>query len=133
MSGIKEASIDIDGRIIKVAVCNGMKYAKELINKLLNKEVNYDFIEVMNCIGGCIAGGGQPKSTMLNLSDTKKSRIDGLYKEDSNMCLRYSYANPEIIDIYNNYLGEPNSTLSHKLLHTSYEDKSYLLRGDSNE
>ena len=133
MNGIKEASIDINGKVIKVAVCNGMKYAKELIDKLLNKEVYYDFIEVMNCIGGCIAGGGQPKSTLLNLNDTKKKRINGLYEEDENMTLRYSYVNPEIVSIYNDFLNVPNSELAHKLLHTYYEDKSYLLRGDSNE
>ncbi len=130
MEGIKEAKINIQGKEIKVCVCNGMKNAKVLIDKLLNKEVYYDFIEVMNCIGGCIAGGGQPKITLLNLDHTKLDRIDSLYKEDEQMELRLCHENPEIIEIYNNYLEKPNSELAEKLLHTHYEDKSYVLGGN---
>ena len=130
MEGIKEASITIQDKEIKVCVCNGMKNAKTLIDKLLNKEVHYDFIEVMNCIGGCIAGGGQPKVTLLNMKDTKLSRLDSLYQEDEKMELRLCHQNPEIIEIYKDYLIEPNSEIAEKLLHTHYEDKSYLLGGN---
>ena len=130
MEGIKEASITIQNKEIKVCVCNGMKNAKTLIDKLLNKEVHYDFIEVMNCIGGCIAGGGQPKVTLLNMKDTKLSRLDSLYQEDEKMELRLCHQNPEIIEIYKDYLIEPNSETAEKLLHTHYEDKSYLLGGN---
>ena len=130
MDGVKEASVTINGKEIKVCVCNGMKNAKTLIDKLLNKEVYYDFIEVMNCIGGCIAGGGQPKITLLNMDSTKKKRINSLYKEDEEMELRLCHQNPEIIEIYKDYLGKPNSELAEKLLHTHYEDKSYMLGGN---
>ena len=130
MEGIKEASITIQDKEIKVCVCNGMSNAKTLIDKLLNKEVHYDFIEVMNCIGGCIAGGGQPKVTLLNMKDTKLSRLDSLYQEDEKMELRLCHQNPEIIEIYKDYLIEPNSEIAEKLLHTHYEDKSYLLGGN---
>jgi len=130
MDGIKEATITIDNKEIKVCVCNGMKNAHELIEKLLKKEVYYDFIEVMNCIGGCIAGGGQPKITLLNMDDTKIKRSDGLYEEDEKSTLRYSHRNPEIIKIYKEYLKEPNSEIAEKLLHTTYEDKSYMLGGN---
>lgn len=130
MDGIKEATITIDNKEIKVCVCNGMKNAHELIEKLLKKEVYYDFIEVMNCIGGCIAGGGQPKITLLNMDDTKEKRSDGLYEEDEKSTLRYSHKNPEIIEIYKEYLKEPNSEIAEKLLHTTYEDKSYMLGGN---
>lgn len=129
MSGIKEAEIDIEGKIIKVAVCNGMKNAKELIDKLLNKEVDYHFIEVMNCLGGCIAGGGQPKITLLDMSETKSNRMNSLYDEDEKMTLRLCHKNPEIKIIYKNFLDKPNSKLAHKLLHTKYKDKSYMLGG----
>ena len=129
MEGIKEASITIEDKEIKVCVCNGMSNAKTLIDKLLNKEVHYDFIEVMNCVGGCIAGGGQPKITLLNMKDTKMSRIGSLYQEDEKMELRLCHHNPEIIEIYKDYLIEPNSEIAEKLLHTHYEDKSYLLGG----
>lgn len=129
MNGIKEAEVNIDGKIIKVAVCNGMKNAKELIDKLLNKEVEYHFIEVMNCIGGCIAGGGQPKITLLNMSETKTDRMSSLYTEDEKATLRLCHKNPEIKVIYNDFLEKPNSKLAHKLLHTKYKDKSYMLGG----
>ena len=129
MKGIKETSLVIDGKTIKVAVCNGMKNAKTIIDKLLKKEVDYDFIEVMNCLGGCISGGGQPKITMLAMSNTKSSRMETLYKEDEEMTLRLCHENPEIIYLYENYLGKPNSSLSKELLHRTYYDKSYLLGG----
>ena len=127
MKGIKEATIDFDGIEIKVAIANGMKNAKELIDKILNKEVTYHFIEVMNCSGGCINGGGQPKMTMLKMQDTKRKRIDSLYLRDRNMKKRLSYKNPEIIEVYKNFYENPLSELAEDLLHTKYEDKSYLL------
>ena len=132
MDGIKEATITIDGIEVKVAVCNGMKNAKQLLDKLKNNEVYYDFIEIMNCIGGCIAGGGQPKITLLEMENTKKKRMAALYKEDEAMTLRLCHENKEIIDIYNDYFEKPNSELAEKLLHTSYQDKSYLLGGKEN-
>ena len=76
--------------------------------KLIKKEVYYDFIEVMNCIGGCIAGGGQPKITMLNMQDVKLKRMDALYLEDEKSILRLCHENPEIKSIYKDYLGQPN-------------------------
>lgn len=127
MQGIKEAQIDINGTIVKVAIANGMKNAKILIDKLLAKEVEYHFIEVMNCNGGCIAGGGQPKTTLAKLEETKKKRINSLYKKDASMKKRLSHQNPDIIEIYKEFLNEPLSEMSEKLLHTEYEDKSYLL------
>lgn len=133
MSGIKEADIKINDRIIKVAVCNGMKNATELIDKLLKKEVYYDFIEVMNCFGGCIAGGGQPKITLLNMKETKLARMNSLYEEDKKMTLRLCHENPEIITIYKEFLEYPNSKIAKKLLHTKYYDKSDLLGGTQND
>lgn len=129
MNKIKEAEVVINDRKIKVAVCNGMKSAKELIDKLLKKEVYYDFIEVMNCTGGCIAGGGQPKMTLLDKNNIKLARMDAVYKEDEKMRLRLCHENKDIIEIYNNYLQKPNSPLAETLLHTKYFDKSYLLGG----
>lgn len=133
MDGIKESAITINGKEIKVAVCNGMKNAKALIDKLKRKEVYYDFIEVMNCIGGCLAGGGQPKMTLLDMDDTKKKRMDALYSEDERMTLRLCHENIEIKEIYKNYFERPNSELAEQLLHTTYEDKSYLLGGAKND
>ena len=128
--GIKEAEIQINDIKVRVAVCNGMKNAKELIDRLLRKEVYYDFIEVMNCIGGCIAGGGQPKMTLLETSDTKEIRMKELYDEDEKMTLRLCHENPEIVSIYKDYLKFPNSEIAEELLHTVYFDKSYMLGGN---
>ena len=133
MGGVKEAIVNINDKEIKVAVCNGMSNAKELIDKLLNKDVYYDFVEVMNCNGGCICGGGQPKVTMLNKMTTKKARMDGVYDIDSKDKLRLCHENLEIKDIYEKFLDKPNSELAHMLLHTEYEDKSYLLGGGKND
>lgn len=133
MAGIKQLSIQINDVSIKVAIANGMKNAKKLIDKLLNKEVYYDFIEVMNCNGGCISGGGQPKITLLNVNTTRKNRIDGLYSEDEKSIKRVSYKNPDIITIYNEFLEKPLSNVAHEYLHTTYEDKSAILRGEKNK
>lgn len=85
MSGIKETEVIIGDKTIKVAVANGMKNAKILIDKIKSGTVNYQFVEVMNCTGGCIAGGGQPKLTLMDMKSAKQKRIDGLYSEDSKM------------------------------------------------
>lgn len=130
MEDIKEAIVPVNGVKVRVAVCNGMKNAKELIDKLLAGDVYYDFIEVMNCIGGCIAGGGQSKMTLLEKDGKKLNRMKVLYDEDEASTLRYSHDNPDIRAIYKEYLTEPNSELAEKLLHTHYIDKSGLLRGD---
>ena len=128
MNGIKEAQVDFDGKIVKVAVCNGMNSAVKLINKLLNKEIYYDFIEVMNCIGGCISGGGQPKIKIPFINDTRLKRMNALYKEDEQMEVRLCHKNPEIIALYDEFLTHPGSKLSEEILHTCFEDKSYLIK-----
>lgn len=130
MSGIKETEVIIGDKTIKVAVANGMKNAKILIDKIKSGTVNYQFVEVMNCTGGCIAGGGQPKLTLMDMKSAKQKRIDGLYSEDSKMKKRVSYKNPDIIKIYKEFYGEVGSNLAHQYLHTKYTDKSYLLRGE---
>ena len=129
MQGIKETAVEIAGRKIKVAVCNGMKYAAELIGAIKRGEAQYDFIEVMNCLGGCVAGGGQPKITLLEMDNTKRARMDAIYKEDSEMTLRLCHENPEIKAIYADLFIKPNGEVAEAMLHRTYEDKSYLLKG----
>ena len=116
----KELEISFEDKKIKIAVCNGMKSGVDLITKLLNKEIYYDFIEIMACNGGCTSGGGQPKITLLNMKDTKNRRMEEIDK----VALKTDYKNKEIKYIIDNY---------NSLLHTEYYDKSYLLRGDDNE
>ena len=128
MQGIKEASIDINGRVVKVAVCNGMNNAVELIDRLLRNEINYDWIEVMNCPGGCISGGGQPKIKIPFITNVRQKRMDALYKEDELMKVRLCHKNPEIIALYNEFLAEPGSPKAKQILHTKFFNKSHLIK-----
>ncbi len=126
--GIKEASIDINGTVVNVAVAHGMKNAKVLLDQIRAGESKYHFIEVMGCPGGCINGGGQSyvrecflPNEDLDIMDTyKEKRAQALYSEDERQVLRQSHNNPQMKAIYAEFLGEPNSHLAHELLHTSY-------------
>ena len=132
MEKIKEAQIKIGKKVIKVAVCNGIKSLNELLEKMKNKKIRYDFIEVMSCSGGCISGGGQPKVTLLEKNDVKNNRMSAIYNEDDNMHLRLCHENEEVKMLYDEYLGKPNSQKSKELLHTKYFDKSFMLGGRKN-
>ena len=125
--GIKEASVNFGKRDIKVCVCNGMKNAQIIIEKIIKKEVNYDFIEIMACPNGCIGGGGQPKVTLLNAKKTYEKRMNCLYEKDEKANIRFCHENPDIISIYKEYLGKPNSNISKMYLHTYYFDRSFVL------
>ena len=129
MDFVKEACIEINGLEVKVAIVHGIDNARNLLEKIKAGEVTYHFVEVMNCIGGCISGGGQPKITLLKLNETRKKRISSLYSEDERLTRRLSHENPEIKEIYENFLGEPLGEISEELLHTEYFDKSSLLKG----
>ncbi len=127
--GIREASIDINGETINVAIAHGMKNAKVLLDDIRSGKSKYHFIEIMGCPGGCIAGGGQPivRSCFLpneddDIMDTyKEKRAKALYSEDERLVLRQSHNNPQIKALYDEFLGEPNSHKAHELLHTTYK------------
>ncbi|MBE5899479.1 MAG: 4Fe-4S dicluster domain-containing protein [Lachnospiraceae bacterium] len=127
--GIKEASLDIDGTVVNVAVAHGMKNAKVLLDDIREGKSKYHFIEIMGCPGGCVNGGGQPvvRSCFLpnednDIVDTyRQKRADALYSEDERNTLRQSHNNPQIKELYDKFLGEPNSHKAHELLHTTYE------------
>ncbi|MBQ9612384.1 MAG: iron hydrogenase small subunit, partial [Lachnospiraceae bacterium] len=127
-AGIREAEIDIDGTKVNVAIASGMKSAKVLLDEIREGKSKYQFIEIMGCPGGCINGGGQPyvRSCFLpneadDILDTyKEKRAKALYSEDERQVIRQSHNNPQIIELYEKYLGEPNSHKAHELLHTSY-------------
>jgi len=126
--GVKEATYNFAGTEVKVAVAHGMKNAKILLDQIREGKSPYLFIEIMCCPGGCIAGGGQPfvKPCFLpneddNILDTYRAkRAHALYEEDELMPERVSHRNPQIIKLYEDFLGEPNSHLAHELLHTHY-------------
>ena len=127
-AGIREAAIDINGTVVNVAIASGMKSAKVLLDEIRNGTSKYQFIEIMGCPGGCINGGGQPyvRPCFLpneedDILDTyKEKRAKALYSEDERQVVRQSHNNPQIVELYEKFLGEPNSHKSHELLHTSY-------------
>ena len=127
-AGIREASVDVDGTTINVAIASGMKSAKVLLDEIREGKSKYHFIEIMGCPGGCINGGGQPyvREFFLpneddDIVDTyKEKRAKALYSEDEKQTLRQSHNNPQIKELYNKFLGEPNSHKAHELLHTTY-------------
>ena len=126
--GIKEASIEIGGQIINVAVAHGMKNARVLMDEIREGKSKYQFIEIMGCPGGCINGGGQPyvRPVFLpnegpDILDTyMQKRASALYSEDQRNTLRQSHKNTQIQQLYKEFLGEPNSHKAHELLHTTY-------------
>ena len=129
LDGLKEITLNIDDKTIKVAVINGLKNVFPILEKLENNEkIEYDFIEVMNCVGGCIGGGGQPLSVISKMDEIRKKRMEGLYKDDESSNIRCSYNNPDIIKIYNDYLVTYGSNIAHYLLHTNYFNKENLTK-----
>ena len=115
--GIKEATVTINGRDIRLAVVHTLKNARKIMEQVKKGISPYDFIEVMACPGGCIGGGGQPIGTNNAI---RQKRMAALYEIDKNMPLRKSHENPEIITLYKDFLGEPLSEKAHDLLHTTY-------------
>ena len=120
--GIKEAVYNVAGMDVKVAVASGLSDANEILKKVKNGEADYHFIEIMCCPGGCVGGGGQPFRTTAAI---RSNRMTGLYKVDKDSKIRQSHKNPEILALYDEFLGEPNGHLAHELLHTHYTDRSH--------
>ena len=123
--GIKEASITIDKSKVKVAVVQQMENLEKILENDYYK--NFHLIEVMNCKGGCIGGGGQPLCQIPKLDEYREKRSKGLFKIDETRAVRTAHDNDEIKLLYKEYLKNPMSELSLKLLHTSFTDKSNLL------
>ncbi len=129
MQGLKEATLNIAGSEIKVAVASGMRNAKVLMDEIRSGKSPYTFIEIMGCPGGCVNGGGQPyvKPCFLpnednNILDTyKEKRAQALYSEDERQKVRQSHNNKQVQKLYSDFLEKPNSHKAHELLHTTYE------------
>jgi NADP-reducing hydrogenase subunit HndD len=124
--GIKEATYNVAGTEVKVAITSGMVNAKKIMDKVRAGEADYHFIEIMGCHGGCISGGGQPQCTAetWNTIDVKALRAKVLYDIDEAKTFRKSHKNPSIIKLYDDFLGEPGGEKAHHLLHTSYVKRS---------
>ena len=119
--GLREASVELAGRVINVAVVHGTENVRKLIAAGIEK---YHFIEVMTCPGGCIGGGGQPKDFAYDADAARKARIEGLYERDAEMELHLSHENKEIQQLYQEFYDAPLSELAESMLHTTYQDRS---------
>lgn len=123
IKGIKEAKININGLELGVAVTSGLQNAKELLAQIKNGRSDIHFIEIMACPGGCIGGGGQPINTDEN---ALIARMKSIYNIDEKESIKVSHKNPEIRDLYRDFLGKPLGEKSHHLLHTTYEERDVL-------
>ena len=124
--GIKEATYNVAGMDVKVAVASGRGNARQLLEKVKAGEADYHFIEIMGCPGGCVNGGGQPQvsGTIRNTVDVQGIRAKVLYDNDAAKTIRKSHENPSIKKVYEEYFGEPGSHKAHEVLHTSYVKRS---------
>lgn len=127
MEGIREMKLNItgtlpdwnflEGKELKIAVAHGLANAKTLMQRVNKDKDRYHFIEIMACPGGCMGGGGQPIPTNPEI---REKRIRALYAEDLGLEIRKAHENPEIIELYETFLGYPMSEKAHELLHTHY-------------
>ncbi len=131
LDGVKEATIKfenckpeygfLEGVEAKIAVAHGLKNARKVMDQIKEGKSPYTFIEIMACPGGCIGGGGQPIPTN---DEIRMKRIEAIYREDAGKPIRKSHENPEIKQIYEEFLKEPLGHLSHKYLHTHYTKRN---------
>ncbi len=125
LEGVKSFEVDINGTKIRVAVVHQLGNVDKLVQQVRaavksGKELAYHFIEVMACRGGCVSGGGQPYGSN---DEIRAKRAAGLYKDDVCSEIRVSHKNPDIIKLYDSFLGEPCGEKSHHLLHTQYQKR----------
>lgn len=127
LEDVKEATVTIGDTTLRLAAVQGTANARTLIEKLKTGEVEYDFIEVMTCKGGCIGGAGQPKMKARISNEMRLKRIEGLYDKDKHIDVKCSYENQDVINVYKEFFKQPLSHLSHELLHTTFESKHDML------
>ncbi|MFN8241918.1 MAG: NADH-dependent [FeFe] hydrogenase, group A6 [Bacteroidales bacterium] len=121
LEGVRSATIDFNGLPVNIGIAHGLGNARKLLDDVKSGKSQFHAIEVMACPGGCIGGGGQPLHH--GNSEIIKARAKAIYREDSQKPLRKSHENPFIIQLYDEFLGKPNSEKAHHLLHTHYFDK----------
>jgi len=121
LEGIREAKIKINDDLeLNIAVTSGLGNARKLMDEVVAGRKNLHFIEIMTCPGGCIAGGGQPRTANF---ENIEARAKSLYTIDANEEIRVSHKNPSIVRLYDEFLGKPLGEKSHKLLHTHYKKR----------
>ncbi len=123
--GVKEASLNINGITLNVAVVNGIGNIKPILDDVENGNSKYHFVEVMSCPGGCINGGGQP---IHQKPEKIQKRMKALYQIDNKMKHRRSHENESLKILYKEFFVEPNSHKAHEILHTKYFNKRDVLK-----
>ena len=125
MNGVKEASYEVAGTTVKVAVVSGLANANALLTRIKSGEADYQLVEVMACPGGCVNGGGQPHQLagVRAIVNVPGERAAALYKNDAKSAVRKSHENEAVAELYSTYLGQPGSEKAHKLLHTTYHKR----------
>ena len=125
IEGVKKATYKIGDLELKVAVASGTANAAELLDLVKSGEEDFHFIEIMACPGGCVNGGGQPTqpSFVRNYVPLKELRAAVLYNADKGLGLRKSHENPQVLEIYDNFLDAPGSHKAHDILHTFYVNR----------
>ena len=120
--GLKEATYNVGGVEIKVAVAHGIANANYVMDQIKAGTAPWTFVEIMCCPGGCVTGGGQPiqPASVLNVYDLKAMRAKALYDQDKASALRKSHDSPVVKSVYDEYLGEIGGHKAHELLHTHY-------------
>ena len=118
MDGIREAAVAIGGMELKIGIANGLGNSRRLLERIQTGTAQYHAIEIMACPGGCVGGGGQP----YHGNDLRviSKRAEALYAEDADKKIRMSHENPEVIRLYEDFLGRPGGEKSRQLLHTAY-------------
>jgi ferredoxin hydrogenase gamma subunit len=126
---IREAEVDLKNGlpVVKVAVAHSLKAARQMVEMVCRGESAYQFVEVMACPGGCMGGGGQPRSKKAYQASWQE-RQRALYTIDRQRPVRQSHNNPLIEKIYDDFLGQPNSHKAHDLLHTTYRERKRTIR-----
>ncbi|MGI6169227.1 MAG: [Fe-Fe] hydrogenase large subunit C-terminal domain-containing protein, partial [Christensenellales bacterium] len=124
LKGIKEATVPIGDINLRIAVASGLGNARKLLDSIRSGEAKYDVIEIMACPGGCIDGAGQPYAH----GDTEiiQKRMNAVYSGDVKKAIRKSHKNPQVIKLYEEYLGEPYGEKAHELLHTTYVPRARI-------
>ena len=115
----REATFDVAGTPVRVAVTSGLGNARKLLNAILAKEVQYDFVDVMACPGGCVNGGGQPIHDGVKMVEERTAVLYGI---DKNSAIRFSHENPDVLKAYEEYFEKPLSHKSHEWLHVHTEE-----------
>ncbi len=123
LQNVKEYTLDVGEYTVQVAVVHELSKAKKILEDVCLGKSPYHFIEIMNCEGGCVGGGGQPKYVLENESEVKKERIHGLMNRDQTISVHAAHHNPDIKRIYEEFLKVPNESIAKKHLHREEESK----------